>query len=58
MKTQNRNTLILTIAAGLFVCMPQIGVAGDIVGVVNDPALQRFVDKATVRIDGTSRRAR
>ena len=57
MKIQNKNVLTLTIVAGMCVCMPQISVAGDIVGVVNDPALERFVDRATVRIEGTSRRA-
>jgi TonB-dependent receptor len=37
--------------------LPHSSFAGDLVGVVNDPGLQRFVDKAAVTIDGTSRRA-
>jgi TonB-dependent receptor len=57
MNIQKKNIPTLTILAGLCVCTPQISVAGDIVGVVNDPTLQRFVDKATVTIEGTSRRA-
>jgi TonB-dependent receptor len=57
MKTKDNSTLALAILASLFVCLPQISVAGDIVGVVNDPALERFVDRATVTIDGTGRRA-
>ena len=56
MKTQNKNIVTLAIVAGLCVCTLRTGVAGDIVGVVNDPTLQRFVDKATVTVEGTSRR--
>jgi len=57
MKIRNRSIFALAFIASLFVFLPQVGIAGDIVGVVNDATLQRFVDKATVTIDGTSRRA-
>lgn len=57
MKTKNRATLTLALLASLVFFLPQVSIAGDVVGVVNDPALQRFVDQATVSIDGTGRRA-
>ena len=49
--------LNLAIIASLCVMVTRVSYAGDIAGVVNDPALQRFVDNATVTVDGTSRRA-
>lgn len=57
MKTKKKPIFALAFIASLLICLPQVSIAGDIVGVVNDPSLQRFVDKATVTIDGTSRRA-
>ncbi|MDH3750250.1 MAG: carboxypeptidase regulatory-like domain-containing protein, partial [Gammaproteobacteria bacterium] len=47
----------LAIVASLCVLAPRVSYAGDIVGVVNDPALQRFVDGATVTTDQGNRRA-
>jgi len=47
----------LAIVASLCVLATRVSFAGDIVGVVNDPALQRFVDGATVTTDQGKRRA-
>jgi TonB-dependent receptor len=49
--------LALAIGASLCVLATRVSYAGDIVGVVNDPALQRFVDGATVTTDQGKRRA-
>jgi hypothetical protein len=57
MKTKNRSIYALVFVASLCGGLPHSSFAGDLVGVVNDPGLQRFVDKAAVTIDGTSRRA-
>ena len=57
MNANKKNSLTFTVVTTLCVGMSQVCIAGDIVGVVNDQTLQRFVDKATVTIDGTSRRA-
>ena len=57
MKKRMRLAFNLALIVSSIICIPQIGVAGDIVGVVNDTNLQRFVDDATLTIDGTSRRA-
>ena len=57
MKMKKRQAITLALATGLVAVVPRTTIAGDIVGVVNDTALHRFVDGATVTIDGTSRRA-
>jgi TonB-dependent receptor len=49
--------LNLAVVASLCVLVTRVSYAGDIVGVVNDPALQRFVDGATVTTDQGNRRA-
>ena len=49
--------LNFAVVAGLCVLATRVSYAGDIVGVVNDPALQRFVDGATVTTDQGNRRA-
>ena len=49
--------LNLAVVASLCVLVIRVSYAGDIVGVVNDPALQRFVDGATVTTDQGNRRA-
>ena len=49
--------LSLAVVASLCVLVTRVSHAGDIVGVVNDPALQRFVDGATVTTDQGNRRA-
>jgi TonB-dependent receptor len=54
-----RSITVVTLAviASVSVLMTRVSFAGDIVGVVNDPALQRFVDGATVTTDQGNRRA-
>ena len=47
----------LAIVASLCVLATRVSFAGDIVGVVNDPTLQRFVSGATVTTDQGNRRA-
>jgi len=49
--------LNLAVVASLCVLVTRVSYAGDIVGVVNDPALQRFVDGATITTDQGNRRA-
>ncbi len=49
--------LSLAVVASLCVLAARVSYAGDIVGVVNDPALQRFVDGAIVTTDQGKRRA-
>jgi TonB-dependent receptor len=49
--------LALAIGASLCVLATRVSYAGDIVGVVNDPILERFVDGATVTTDQGRRRA-
>jgi TonB-dependent receptor len=49
--------LSLAVVASLCVLVTRVSYAGDIVGVINDPALQRFVDGATVTTDQGKRRA-
>ncbi len=48
--------LSLAVVASLCVLTTRVSYAGDIVGVVSDPALSRFVKDATVTVDDGSRR--
>ena len=52
-----RVLLGLTVCSSLFLMNTRVSYAGDIVGVVEDPTLERFVEGATITVDEGNRSA-